>query len=131
MWGTRAVENTRGYAGLGPGAGAGGLRHHHRSGVVGAGMEPGVVEDAVQGDPILRPNPETRPDQILTLGADGSSEAELCVADLLVLLEGDVAADHVVEEDAQGPHGQRVAVIAAAANPLRRRVHPGACKRNI
>ena len=94
-------------------------------------MEPGVVEDAVQGDPILRPNPETRPDQILTLGADGSSEAELCVADLLVLLEGDVAADHVVEEDAEAPHGQGVGVIAAAADPLWRGIHPGACKREM
>ena len=94
-------------------------------------MEPRMAEDLVQGDAVLGPNPETRPDQILTLGGHRPPEAELRVADLLVLLEGDVAADHVVEEDAQGPHGQRVAVIAAAANPLRRRVHPGACKRNI
>ena len=94
-------------------------------------MEPGMAEDLVQGDAVLGPDPETGADQILTLGAHGPSEAELRVADLLVLLEGDVAADHVVEEDAQGPHGQRVAVVAAASDPLWRSVHPGACKRNI
>ena len=94
-------------------------------------MEPGMAEDLVQGDPVLRSDPETSSDQILTLGAHGPSEAELCVADLLVLLEGDVAADHVVEEDAQGPDCQRVAVVSAAADPLWRRVHTGACNTNI
>ena len=94
-------------------------------------MQPGVAQHPVQGDAVLGPDPETRADQVLTLRGHRPPEAELRVADLLVLLEGDVAADHIVEEDAQGPHGQRVAVIAAAANPLRRRVHPGACKRNI
>ena len=94
-------------------------------------MEPRMAEDLVQGDAVLGPNPETRPDQILTLGGHRPPEAELRVADLLVLLEGDVAADHVVEEDAQGPHSQRVAVVAATADPLWWSVDPGACKRNI
>ena len=88
-------------------------------------------EHSVQADPVLRPNPETRPDQVLALRGHRPPEAQLRVADLLVLLEGDVAADHVVEEDAQGPDGQRVAVVAAAANPFRRRVHSGACNKNI
>ena len=90
-----------------------------------------MTEHAVQGDPVLRPNPETRPDQVLALGGHRSPEAQLGVADLLVLLEGDVAADHVVEEDAQGPDCQRVAVVSAAADPLWRRVHTGACNTNI
>ena len=94
-------------------------------------MEPGMAEDPVQSDAILRPDPETGSDQILTLGAHGPPEAELRVADLLVLLEGDVAADHVIEEDAQGPDSQRVAVVAAASDPFWRSVDPGACKRNI
>ena len=94
-------------------------------------MEPGMAEDTIQGNAVLRPNPETGSDQILTFGTNGPPEAELCVADLLVLLEGDVAADYVVEEPAQGPDGQRVAVVAAASDPFWRSVDPGACKRNI
>ena len=45
-------------------------------------------------------------------------------ADLLVLLEGDVAADHVVEEDAQRPHGGGWAVVPIEADPLWRGVNP-------
>ena len=71
------------------------------------------------------------PDQVLTRDGDFVSEVQLGVADLVVRLEGDVAADHVVEEDAQGPHSQRVAVVAATADPLWWSVDPGACKRNI
>ena len=37
------------------------------------------------------------------------------------------STDHVVEEDAEAPHGEGVAVVAAAADPLGRRVHAGAC----
>ena len=59
-------------------------------------MKPGVAQHPVQGDAVLRPDPETRADQILTLGGHRPPETELRVADLLVLLEGDVAADHVI-----------------------------------
>ena len=41
------------------------------------------------------------PDKILAVRRDGVSECDLGIADLLILLEGDVPADHVVEEDAQ------------------------------
>ena len=74
---------------------------------------------------------EAGPHQIPALLRHVLPEADLGVADVLVLLEGDVAADHVEEEDAQGPDGQRVAVVAAAANPFWRRVHSGACNKNI
>ena len=55
-------------------------------------------------------------------------EVELGVADLLIPLEWDVAADHVIEEDAQGPHGHGLVVIATLPDPLWRGVHPGAVK---
>ena len=35
--------------------------------------------------------------------------------------------DHVVEQDAKAPDGEGVAVVAAAADPLGRGVHAGAC----
>jgi hypothetical protein len=50
-------------------------------------------------------------------------ELEVGVANLLVLLERDVAADHVVEEDAEAPDGRRDAVVTAVTDPLGRRVN--------
>ncbi len=46
-------------------------------------------------------------------------------ADLLIRLEGDVSANHVVQQDAQGPDSGGVAVVAAKHDPLGRRVHAG------
>jgi len=60
---------------------------------------------------------------LLTRGesaAVAAVEVDLGAADLLVRLEGNVAANHVVEEDAQAPDGGRVAVIATQHDPLRR-----------
>jgi len=42
---------------------------------------------------------------------------------VLVLLERDVPADHVVEEDAQGPHGEGVGRVTSETDPLRRGIH--------
>ena len=53
------------------------------------------------------------------------SEAQLCAADLLVRLKGDVATDHVKEQDAQGPDGGALPVIATLADPLRGGVNAG------
>ena len=50
--------------------------------------------------------------------AERSSEGKLWVADLLVFLEGDVPAHHVIQEDAEGPDGERIAVVSAAPDPL-------------
>ena len=87
-----------------------------------------MAQHRAQRDPVLRPDAETRPDQVLALRRHAPPEAQLGVADLLVLLEGDVAADHVVEEDAEAPHGQGVAVIPATPDPLGRGVHPSTCR---
>ena len=57
--------------------------------------------------------------------SESGAELEVCVADLLILLEGDVAADHVVKEDAQAPNGGWDSVIAAVANPLGRSINSG------
>ena len=58
-------------------------------------------------------------------------EVELGVADLLIPLEWDVAADHVIKEDAQGPHGHGLVVIATLLDPLWRGVHPRAVKLRV
>ena len=56
---------------------------------------------------------------------------ELGVADLVVCLEGDVAADHVVKEDAQGPDGGLGAQVPRTPDPLGRGVDPGALKLRV
>ena len=62
-------------------------------------------------------------DQILAILGYSVSKPQLGAADLLVALEGDVTADHVKEEDAQGPDSGRPPLVAALANPLWRRVN--------
>lgn len=52
------------------------------------------------------------------------SEEELSPDDVLILLEGDIPADHVVEQHAQGPDGGWTAMVAMVADPLWRAVHP-------
>ena len=42
-------------------------------------------------------------------------------------LERDVAAEHVVQQDAEGPHGGRVTAVPPQPDPLWRRVHASAC----
>ena len=48
--------------------------------------------------------------------------------DLTVRLEGNVTADHVVEEDAEGPDGQAVRRVPPVLDPLRGSVDSGPFK---
>ena len=47
---------------------------------------------------------------------------------LSLRLEGDVSAEHVVEEDAERPHRRSVAAVPTQTDPLRRRVDKRAWK---
>lgn len=58
---------------------------------------------------------------------DPPAEQHLAPGDLLVVLEGDVAAHHVVQQDPQRPHGGRAAVVAVVLDPLWRAVNSCAC----
>ena len=102
-------------------------------GVVIGDVHPRVGEDPVQGYSGTRLDPQAPLDEVAALPRQPDAEVNLGRAYLLVLLEGDVAADHVVEEDAQRPHGGRRAMVSVEANPLRRGVYPGTWKerRNI
>ena len=71
------------------------------------------------------------PDKILAVGRDVISERDLGIADLLILLEGDVPADHVVEEDTQGPDGGLRPQVPGAPDPLWWGVDPGAFKLRV
>ena len=87
-----------------------------------------MLQDFIQCYPILWSDSQTWSDKILTFCAERSSEGKLWVTDLLVFLEGDVPADHVVEEDTERPDCERIAVISTASDPLRRSVDSGAWK---
>ena len=63
------------------------------------------------------------PHKVLAHRRDAVTKPEISDADLLVGLEGDVAAHHVKEEDAQGPDGGQLSVVTVLADPLRGGVH--------
>ena len=77
-----------------------------------------MLEDLFDRDSVGRPQPQTSSDEVLALVGQPGAELKVSVADLLVLLEGDVAADHVVEKDAQAPNSGRDSVVSAIANPF-------------
>ena len=90
--------------------------------------QPGMVEQARQVKPILRSDAKAASDQLLTFRRDVATKVDLGVADLLIFLEGDVALDHVVEEDAKRPDCERVALVSRASNPFWGGVYSGACR---
>ena len=90
-----------------------------------------MLEDLLDGDPVVGPQPQASADQILALVSQSRPEPDVGVADLLVLLEGDVSADHVVEQDAEAPDSGRNSVVAAESDPLRRSVDSSSCKIKI
>lgn len=89
---------------------------------------PGMLEDGLETDAVLGPDAETGEDKVLTLRGQGRhSEPHICRADLLVLLEGDVPAHHVVEEDSQAPDGGLLSLVSGASDPFGRSVDSGTC----
>ena len=88
-------------------------------------VEPGVGGQRGHAGSEGRVHCEALSDQVLALGWHSVAEPQLGAADLLVALEGDVAADHVIEEDAQAPHRGQLPVVAVVSDPLWRRVDPG------
>ena len=75
--------------------------------------------------------PQAPLDEVSALSRQTDAELDLRRADLFVLLEGDVAADHVVEEDTQRPHGGRRAMISVQTDPFWRRIHSRTWKRDM
>ena len=65
-------------------------------------------------------------DQILAFWRHPEPEAEFCRANLCVGLEGNVAADHIEEEDSERPDGGGFSLVLAVPDPFGRRVHSGA-----
>ena len=93
--------------------------------------QPGMAKNILQVDPILGSHPQARLDQIAAGVRQTAAEVESSQHNLLVLLEGDVALDHVEEKDAEGPDGSRATQVALAGDPLGRCVHTGSWKMKI
>ena len=88
-------------------------------------LQPGVLSQLSHADPVARRDVEAGPDQVLHFVGQvkGFPEIEVRLLDLRVCLKGDVAADHVVEEDAQAPDGQAVGSVSSELDPLGRSVN--------
>ena len=98
---------------------------------LGAGVgrsEPGVGKDGGEGGAVPGVHPQALPHQVLALSRHPVAEAQLRDADLVVALEGDVAAHHVEEQDAEGPDRRQLAVVTVLSDPLGRGVDSRACK---
>ena len=81
----------------------------------GLAQEPGVGGHLGEGQPLLGVHHEAARDQALHLLTQLQlrEPGELGSADLSIALKGDVATDHVVEEDAQGPDGQTLRPVSS------------------
>ena len=88
-------------------------------------------DDGGQGGPALSVHPEALSDQVLALGRHSVAEPHLRHTDLLVRLEGDVAADHVEQEDAEGPDSGQLTVVSVVSDPLWRSINPGTIKVSV
>ncbi|CAN7978487.1 unnamed protein product, partial [Ixodes persulcatus] len=89
---------------------------------------PIVLEDLLQGGACRWRQRQAPADQVFAHERELPAEVDLGTEDLLVALEGDVPAHHVVEEDAKGPDCGRTAVVTAALDPFRGTVDAGAVK---
>lgn len=78
-----------------------------------------MIEDLFQWDARRRTDFQTALDQIAAIGGDASAKGDVGVADLFVRFERNVAAHHVVEQDAEAPNGGRGSVVAMEAYPFR------------
>ena len=93
--------------------------------MVGRVSHPAVSQDVGERDSVRLLHTQTSCDQVPAGSRDLSAELQLTTADLLVLLEGDVATDHVEEEDPQGPDSGAVSMVLVEPDPLRRGVDSG------
>ena len=87
-----------------------------------------MFENVADVDSVLDTPGEAAADQVPHLRTESPGEHQLAGEDLGVLLPGDVATHHVIEEDPQGPDGGRASLVTPCGQPLGRGVHPGPVK---
>jgi len=97
------------------------------------GIEPRVLKELLQAAAVVLSHGQALIDAILELGAESEfwSECNVGVFDLGIGFEGNVSADHVIQQDAQAPNGQTVPFIASEFDPFWWGVNSSAIKVGI
>ena len=86
---------------------------------------PAVCEDVRERDPLLLLHPQAGRDEVPAGRAHVLTELHTPGADLLVPLEGNVTAHHVVQQHSQGPDSRAVTLVLIQFDPLRGCVDSG------
>ena len=86
---------------------------------------PAVGEDVSEGDPLLLLHSQAGADEVPAGRRHVLAELHHAGADLLVPLEGNVAAHHVVQQHSQGPDSRAVTLVLIQFDPLRGCVDSG------
>ena len=90
--------------------------------------DPRMSEQLPHDNPVPWPDPQAASDQVLAMIRNIASEDQVSIADLIICFKRNVPTDHVIQQDAQGPHSGLVAKVPGAPDPLGRRIHSCALK---
>merc|ERR1712156_949462 len=95
--------------------------------------QPGVRRDLRECQSLRSVHLQTATDQALDLLAKLQlwEPGEMSSADLSIALKGHVSADHVVEEDTQGPDCEALWPVSSGVDPLWGRVDPGSLEPRV
>ena len=99
-------------------------------GLLGAGLQPGMVDKLVEADPLLWIRVQANSDQVLCFLGQLQLRVpyKLRIQDLLIRLVGYIAAEHVVKQDAQRPDCEPISFISSVLDPFRRAVYSASLK---
>lgn len=86
-----------------------------------------MLRDLLQVNAILGITFQATSDKVLTLRTDGRLAIEMHFRfdNLLVAVERNIAADHVVEKDSKRPHSCWQSLVPIVTYPLHRRIDAG------
>lgn len=81
-------------------------------------LHPRVVDNVLERRAFCRAEGQAPLDKLLALCGDSPPEQHLPTYNLFVLLEWNVPTNHVIQQDAQRPHGRRSTMVAMKFDPL-------------
>lgn len=88
-----------------------------------------MLQDGLERRPVVGAMGQAFPDEILDPVRRFSAPLQLALENLFVLLERNITANHVEEQDAQGPNCSPDSLVAVILDPLWRTVHARAWMR--
>ena len=86
-------------------------------------LEPGMLQNSLQRGAFIGSVRQALADEISHAFRRLPAPLQLSLENLVILFEGNIAADHVEEQDAQGPNGGADALVAMILDPLGRTVN--------